>query len=193
MRHRRDRRAGHGPGFRCAPTATELVELEPNRWASSIRIVFTRGMSRPLSTIVVQSITPASPALKATMALSSSPSAIWPCATSSLNRATSPAIQRQRLRCLPPSAPHKTPDLHGQFLTDCAAHRFRIQSNEVGLDRSTQGGGVVIHLPNTRQTHVERPWNPEGQYIDVLAQHLDLFLLVHAKALLFIHNQQSNC
>ena len=83
-----------------------------------------------------------------------------------------------------------------QFLTDGAAHRFRIQSSEVSFDRSTQGGrrGDQAHLPHTRQTHVERAWNRcrgKGQYIDVLAQHLDLFLLVHAKALLFIHNQES--
>ena len=83
-----------------------------------------------------------------------------------------------------------------ELLTDGTANGLLIQGCEVGFDRPTQGWrrGDQAHLPHPGQAHVERAGNRrgrEGQYIHVLAQCLDLLLLIHTEALFFIHHQQS--
>ena len=108
-----------------------------------MRIVFTLGISRPLSTMVVQSITSASPPLKATMALSSSPSAICPWATSSRRPGS---IWRNLTRNLLDALntwhhiEHLTATI--ELLTNGTAHRLVIQSCKVGFNRPPQAAAA---------------------------------------------------
>ena len=65
----------------------------------------------------------------------------------------------------------------------------------MGLDRTAQGGrgGDQAHLPHARKAHVEGAGDRgggEGQHVHVLAQRLDLLLLIHPEALLLVHHQQ---
>ena len=64
------------------------------------------------------------------------------------------------------------------------------------LDGATQRWWCCdqAHFPHSRKTHVERSGDRgcrQRENVDVLAQHLDLFLLIHTEALFFIHHQKS--
>ena len=66
----------------------------------------------------------------------------------------------------------------------------------MGFDRPAQGGrrSNQAHLPHAGEAHVKGAGDgggAEGEHIHVLAQQLDLFLLLHPKTLLLIHHQQA--
>ena len=66
----------------------------------------------------------------------------------------------------------------------------------MSFDRATRGRrrGNQAHFAHSRHCHIERSGNrrsTERQHIYLGSQGFDLFLLVHAKPLLFIHHQQA--
>ena len=82
------------------------------------------------------------------------------------------------------------------FPHDSIADNTGIVFGDIGLDRETVRWRCFdnAHLAQIDQGHMERPGNrrrAQGQHVDVGGPGLPLFFLGHAKALLFIDDEQS--
>ena len=84
----------------------------------------------------------------------------------------------------------------GEFPLDCLPHHFVIVLHNISLDWHPVHGRLFqnAHIPDSDQGHVERPWDRrrrERQYIHILSQLLDLFLMGHTKPLLLVNDKKS--
>jgi hypothetical protein len=83
-----------------------------------------------------------------------------------------------------------------EFLTRRTADGFGVVGGEVGFDGAAGRGrrGDQAHFAHAGQRHVERPGNgggAEGEHVHFGFEGLDFLLLVHAKALFFVHHHQA--
>ena len=83
-----------------------------------------------------------------------------------------------------------------QFAGDRFPYQFLIVFHHKRLDRETvlRSFFQYAHVPDPDQTHVQGTRDRcgcERQHIHILFHLLDLFLMSHAEALLFIHDQQT--
>ena len=79
---------------------------------------------------------------------------------------------------------------------NCALDQIFIVASNDGLYRTAIDGWGLDHAHGTRSRHgeIEGAWNrcgAESEDIDVGAQLLDTFLLLHPKALLLVDNKQA--
>ena len=159
-------------------------------------MVFAFGISRPLSMMVVESSTSASPLTNVVITSSSSSASIWPwpttmraCGSSVCNFARIVSIVITRL-CRKKTCPPR-------FSSRWMASRITRSSYCVddGLDRQPVVRRRLdgAHVPRAGEREVERARNRRGaerEHVHQRAQLLELFLVQHAEPLLLVNHHQ---
>ena len=154
-------------------------------------------MSSPDSTIVVHTSTSAAPRRKSSITCSSSPSAIWPCATSTR------ALRHHRPHALGGLVDrvHAVVEEEGlalplQLALDRAPDELLVVVAHVGLHGPPALGRRLDHrdVAQAGQRHLERPRDRRGrqrEHVHAQPQLAQQLLLLDAEALLLVHDQEA--
>ena len=160
-------------------------------------IVLALGISRPLSMMVVESSTSASPLTNWVMTSSRSSLCIWPWPTTMRACGTS-VCELLRHRLDRQHAVVQEEDLPAavQLALDGIADDALVVLRDDGLDRQPVLRRRLdgAHVARAGERQVERARNRRGaqrEHVHQLAQHLELLLVHHAEALLLVDDHQA--